>query len=69
MARYDLTDAEWSVIQPVLPQKSRGFPRVDDRRMLNGIFWVLRSGVQRDNQDGNPCCLTTGCSSWTRRLP
>jgi transposase len=22
----------------------RGVPRVDDRRMLNGIFWVLRSG-------------------------
>lgn len=40
MARYDLTDAEWLVIQPVLPQKSRGVPRVDDRRVLNGIFWV-----------------------------
>ena len=44
MARYDLTEAEWSIIQPVLPQKSRGIPRVDDRRVLNGIFWVLRSG-------------------------
>ena len=25
-------------------QKPRGVPRVDDRRVLNGIFWVLRSG-------------------------
>ena len=38
MARYDITDAEWSVIQPVLPQKSRGVLRVDARRVLNGIF-------------------------------
>lgn len=45
MARYDLSDFEWSVIQPMLPQKSRGVPRVDDRRVLNGIFWVLRSGA------------------------
>jgi transposase len=45
MARYDLSDFEWSAIQPVLPQKSRGVPRVDDRRVLNGIFWVLRSGA------------------------
>jgi transposase len=45
MARYDLTDFEWSVIEPLLPNKPRGVPRVDDRRVLNGIFWVLRSGA------------------------
>lgn len=43
--RYELTDREWSIIQPVLPTKSRGVPRVDDRLVLNGIFWVLRSGA------------------------
>ena len=43
--RYDLTDFEWSVIEPLLPNKPRGVPRVDDRRVLNGIFWVLRSGA------------------------
>ena len=41
MARFDLTDFEWSVIQPLLPNKPRGVPRVDDRRVLNGIFWHL----------------------------
>ncbi|WP_338310638.1 transposase, partial [Bradyrhizobium ottawaense] len=40
--RYELTDYEWSVIKPMLPNKSRGVPRVNDRRVLNGIFWVLR---------------------------
>ena len=43
--RYDLTDYEWSVIEPLLPNKPRGVARVDDRRVLSGIFWVLRSGA------------------------
>jgi transposase len=44
MGRYDLTDFEWRVIEPLLPNKPRGVPRADDRRVLNGIFWILRSG-------------------------
>lgn len=44
MARYDLTDFEWRVIKPLLPNKPRGVPRVEDRRVLDGIFWILRSG-------------------------
>jgi transposase len=43
--RYELTDFEWKAILPHLPNKPRGVPRVDDRRVLNGIFWVLRSGA------------------------
>ena len=45
MARYDLTDVEWNIIEPLLPNKPRGVPRVDDRRVLNGIFWRLRTGA------------------------
>jgi transposase len=43
--RYELSDQEWSIIRAMLPTKPRGIPRVDDRRVLNGIFWVLRSGA------------------------
>jgi transposase len=43
--RYELTDDEWAAIKPMLPNKPRGVPRVNDRRVLNGIFWVLRSGA------------------------
>jgi transposase len=43
--RYELTDDEWTAINPMLPNKPRGVPRVNDRRVLNGIFWVLRSGA------------------------
>ena len=44
MARFDLTDREWAVIALLLPNKPRGVPRVDDRRVLDGIFWTLRTG-------------------------
>jgi len=44
-AQFDLSDFEWLVIEPLLPTKVRGVKRVDDRRVLNGIFWRLRTGA------------------------
>jgi transposase len=44
MARFDLSDGEWAIIRPLLPNKPRGVPRTDDRRVLNGIFYILRTG-------------------------
>jgi transposase len=32
--QLDMTDFEWSVIEPLVPNKARGFPRVDDRRVF-----------------------------------
>jgi len=43
--RCELTDHEWAAIKLMLPNKPRGVPRANDRRVLNGIFWVLRSGA------------------------
>ena len=43
--RYDLTDFEWGVIEPVLPKGRPGPRRKDDRGVMNGIFWVLRTGA------------------------
>ncbi|MDE2063622.1 MAG: transposase, partial [Bradyrhizobium sp.] len=43
--RYDLTDFEWSVIEPLLPKDRRGRKPINNRRVLNGIFWVLRTGA------------------------
>ena len=44
----DLSDAEWKVIEPLLPQaKGFGRPRtVNLREILNGIFYVQRTGCQ-----------------------
>jgi len=57
--RYELNDHEWSVIKPMLPDKPSGVPRVDDRRVLNGIFRVLRSGAPwRDLPETYGPCTT-----------
>ncbi|MBD1914005.1 transposase [Leptolyngbya sp. PL-A3] len=44
----DLSDGEWEVMQKLLPQPKRfEHPiEVDFREILNGIFYVLRSGCQ-----------------------
>lgn len=39
-----LTESQWRAIQPLLPNKSRGVARVDDRRIISGIVHVLGSG-------------------------
>jgi transposase len=43
--RYELTDDEWTAIKPMLPNKPCGVPRVNDRRVLNGIFWGCAQGT------------------------
>ena len=43
--RYELTEYEWTAIKLMLPNKPRGVRRVNDRRVLNDMFWVLRSGA------------------------
>ncbi len=44
----DLTDEQWAFLEALLPvQQGRGRPReVDLRRIINGIFYVNRSGCQ-----------------------
>ncbi len=43
--RHEPADYNWRAIKPKLPNKPRGIPRVDDRRILNGALWLLRSGA------------------------
>src|SRR6516225_9413274 len=42
--RFDLTDEEWALLEPLLP-KRRKSARVDDRKVWNAIFYVLRTGM------------------------
>jgi len=45
----DLTDAQWSVIEPLIPIHSTGRPRTNNmREVLNAIFYLVRSGCQWD---------------------
>jgi len=66
MSRYNLTDFEWRVIEPPLPNKPRGIPRVDDRRVSSGILWGLRSGAPW--RDWMPRGSRSG-SAWHRVRP
>jgi len=44
IARFGLTDFDWSVLQPLLLTKVRGVKRAVDRRALNGIFCGVTYG-------------------------
>ena len=41
-----LSDEQFVRLQPLLPTKVRGVPRVDDRRVISGIIHVLQSGCR-----------------------
>jgi transposase len=45
--RYELTDAQWRRLEPLLPPERprTGRPNHDHRTILNGIPWVLRTGA------------------------
>ncbi len=44
--RYELSDAEWESLSRYLPSAvTGGRPRTDDRRVMNGIVWKIRSGA------------------------
>jgi transposase len=46
MRRYELTDDEWAIIEPLIPPPAHtGRPRRAPREMWNACFWVLRSGA------------------------
>ena len=44
----DLTDAEWALVEPMIPPAKRGGRKrsVNLREVLNGIFYVLSTGCQ-----------------------
>src|SRR5688572_5005608 len=45
----DLTDAQWSILEPLIPVATTGRRRnVDIRQVLNAVFYLARSGCQWD---------------------
>ena len=45
--RYELSEAQWTRIAPLLPGKTTdpGRTAADNRLFVNGVLWVLRSGA------------------------
>ena len=69
MAKQLVTDELWAVIEPLLPPESAkpkgGRPRVDNRRALTGIVFVLKSGIPWEMLPQEMGC-GCGMSCWRR---
>jgi transposase len=69
MAKPLLTDELWALIEPVLPEwtpsPKGGHPRLDDRKALTGILFVLKTGIPWEDL---PCEMGCGCgmTCWRR---
>ena len=47
-----LDDEQWAAIEPFMPKNQPGARRKDDRRILSGIFHVLRTGCRWQDWTG-----------------
>lgn len=45
MRRYEVTDEQWALVEPLLPPPhGNGRPYRDHRTMVNAWFWILNTG-------------------------
>jgi transposase len=70
MARELVDDELWEIIQPLLPRTRRrkrhpGRKRLDDRRVLTGILFVLQSGIPWEMLPQEMGC-GSGMTCWRR---
>jgi predicted DNA-binding transcriptional regulator YafY/transposase len=69
-ADTELTDNQWALINKILPSKPwTGRPRVNDRRTINGILWVLRNGFSWGDipsKYGAPSTCNSRFLSWEK---
>jgi transposase len=73
-ASWRVPDELWERVEPLLPKyrtsKRGGRPRVDPRRVLDGILYVLRTGCQwkeASREFGAPSTLHQYFQEWTER--
>uniref|UniRef100_UPI00357135AC transposase n=1 Tax=Streptomyces chromofuscus TaxID=42881 RepID=UPI00357135AC len=45
MGRGDLSDQQWSVLEPLLPVVGVGRPARNRRRLIDGARWRVRTGA------------------------
>jgi len=61
----DLSNKEWELLRPLLPERAAtGRPRIDDRTTLNGILYVLSTGCRWE--DIPPERYGSGKTCWYR---
>lgn len=68
-----LSDRQWSLIEPMFPRQDftkGGRPRADDKRTLEGILWILRTGAQWNElpaKYGNPMTCWRRLKRWEKQ--
>ncbi|MDX3434406.1 IS5 family transposase [Streptomyces sp. ME01-18a] len=45
MRCHELSDTEWELLALLIPSAVRGRPRAEDRRVINGMVYKIRTGV------------------------
>ncbi|GAA2267967.1 hypothetical protein GCM10010145_48060 [Streptomyces ruber] len=43
--RHELTDEEGELLAPLVPRAATGRPRVEDRRVINGMVYTIGTGT------------------------
>src|SRR5947208_13526144 len=70
MAKPLLPDGLWAIIEPILPKHTPGprggRPRLDDRKALTGILFVLKTGIPWEDLPVEMGC-GSGMTCWRRR--
>jgi transposase len=68
MKMTELADEQWKRLEPLLPpRRPRGRPRADDRKTLNGILYVLRTGCRWQDvpqEYGSPATCWRRLRAW-----
>ena len=44
--RHDISDEKWKVVEPLLPGREGTWGGIakDNRRFINAVFWIIRTG-------------------------
>jgi transposase len=70
MARPLVSDELWAIVQPLIPEVRRryrypGRKRIDDRKVLTGILFVLKAGIAWESLPQELGC-GSGMTCWRR---
>ena len=69
MAKTIVSDELWSLIEPLIPQRPPrpwgGRPPVEDRKVLTGILFVLKTGIAWEDLPQEMSC-GCGMTCWRR---
>src|SRR5437660_11392365 len=70
MAKPIVSDELWEIVEPLIPRVERRFrnpgrKRIDDRRVLTGILFVLKTGIPWEHLPQEMGC-GSGMTCWRR---